>query len=170
MFKKFFILPLGFFILVFISFVFFKATYCFNFIPNSSSLSVFEEINPEEAPSLLIGEWIIAPINNLKPGSLIIKDEKNYSMTRWDEADQGSTITGEYKFDVSNEIYAIDFCLGACDQPGSEWTTQVGILRFLSENEMEIQFSPDGKRLSEFSPKDNDPYFLHLTRKIQKKS
>jgi hypothetical protein len=163
--KKIFILPICFFIFVFIYFVFSNASYSFNYILNSSSLHVLEEINPEDAPSLLIGEWIIAPINDLKPGSLIIKDENNYSMTRWDEADQGSTITGEYKFDVSNEIYAVDFCLGGCDQPGSEWTTQVGILRFLSENEMEIQFSPDGKRLSEFTPKDNDPYFLYLTRK-----
>ena len=86
-------------------------------------------------------------------------------MTRWDDQSTGSTLTGEYKFNVSGEIYAIDFCVGECGRPGSEWTTQVGILRFISEDEMEIQFSPEGKRLTQFTPKENDFYFLRLTRK-----
>jgi hypothetical protein len=128
-----------------------------------------EKIGPDEAPSLLIGEWIIAPVNDFKPGELIVKDEKYYTMTRWDNETSGATLTGEYKFDVSEEIYAIDFCLGECGQPGSEWTTQVGILRFISKDAMEIQFSSDGKRLTQFSPKDNDFYFLRLTRKKQNK-
>ena len=81
-------------------------------------------------------------------------------MTRWDDQSTGSTLTGEYKFDVSGEIYAIDLCVGECGRPGSEWTTQVGILRFISEDEMEIQFSPEGKQLTQFTPKENDFYFL----------
>ena len=146
-----------------------------NFFPNAAQGATLsatlplgqssEKISPEEAPSQLIGKWVIAPVNDLKPGELIIKEGKYYSMTRWDDQGTGSTLTGEYKFDVSGEIYAIDFCLGECGQPGSEWTTQVGILRFVSEDEMEIQLFPDGKRLNQFTPKDNDHYFLRLTRK-----
>jgi hypothetical protein len=129
------------------------------------SIQSSEEISPEEALTLLIGEWTIAPINDLKPGELIVKDEKQYSLTRWDSDNIGSTITGEYKFDTSQEIYTIDFCLEKCGQPGSEWTTQVGILRFITKDEIEIQFSPDGVRPLEFTPKENDFYFLKLTRK-----
>jgi len=55
---------------------------------------------------------------------------------RRDNATSESTLTGEYKFDVSKDA-------------------------------MEIQFSPDGKRPTQFSPKDNDFYFLRLTIKKQ---
>lgn len=137
------------------------------FSSNPLNINSYEEISPEEAQTLLIGEWTIAPINDLKPGELIVKDEKQYSMTRWDEETIGSTLTGEYKFDTSPEIYTIDFCVGECGRPGSEWTTQIGILRFITEDEIEIQFSPDGVRPVEFTPKENDFYFLKLTRKTK---
>ena len=132
---------------------------------NRLNIKSYEEINAEEAASLLIGEWTIAPVNDLKPGELIVKDEKQYSMTRWDSEDIGSTLTGEYKFDTSQKIYTIDFCVGECGRPGSEWTTQIGILRFITEDEIEIQFSADGIRPIEFTPQENDFYFLKLTRK-----
>jgi len=157
--KKSIIFVLSLSVFLFASSVFFPSP------AQGTPLQSSERIGPEEALSLLIGEWIIAPMDDLKPGELIVKDGKNYSMTRWDDQGVGATITGEYQFDVSGEIFAIDFCLGECSQPGSEWTTQVGILRFISEDEMEIQFSPDGTRLTQFTPKDNDLYFLRLTRK-----
>ena len=123
------------------------------------------QISPEEAKTLLIGEWIIAPIQGFKPGSLTVQDKSHYSMTRWHDATVGATLKGEYKFDTSQEPFAIDFCLEECGRPGSEWTTQVGILRFISRDEMEIQFDPSGKRPSEFTPKEDDPYFTKLMRK-----
>lgn len=123
------------------------------------------QISSEDAKTLLLGEWIIAPIKGFRPGSLTVNDESHYTMTRYHDAAVGATLKGEYSFDTTREPYAIDFCLGDCDNPGAEWTTQVGILRFVSRDEIEIQFDPAGKRPQEFTPKDDDPYFARLTRK-----
>ena len=161
----------SYFFLAFMLFIFFSFNVQINSSleiltsPEDKRLQNSEKISPEEAPYLLIGEWIIAARGDLKPGLLSVKDERYYIMTRNDEGSIGVTFKGEYTFNVSKEPFAIDFCIGECGKPGSEWTTQVGILRFISKDEMEIQFGPDGKRLTQFEPKDNDYYFLRLSRK-----
>lgn len=56
------------------------------------------------------------------------------------------THKGQYKIDASQEPVAIDLCVGKFSNPGSEWVTTFGILRFISENEAEIHFDPSGNR------------------------
>ena len=71
---------------------------------------------------------------------------------------------GEYRLDPSKEPCSIDLCVGKFSNDGSEWVTTFGILRFISDDEAEIHFNPNGKRPDSF---DNSPpdYIHKLTRK-----
>jgi hypothetical protein len=123
-----------------------------------------EEVNSDEIPSLIIGEWTTLDENGNLKVSLIFKDPHNYEMieARDDEMKVGRK--GEYKLNVNSEPYAIDLCLEKCDSPGSEWTTYFGIIRFLSKDEIEIRTSPSSTRPAEFDAADKE-YTMILSRK-----
>ena len=71
---------------------------------------------------------------------------------------------GRYELDLSTDPVRIDLCLGNCGEPGSEWTTLFGILRFHTEDRLEIRTSPDSNYPEKFSRKECDKYTMMLTR------
>jgi hypothetical protein len=123
-----------------------------------------QEVSSDEIPSLIIGEWSMLDENGDLKAALFFKDASSYEMT--EIHDDGTKVgrKGEYTLNLASEPYAVDLCLEKCGAPGSEWTTYFGIIRLLSNDEMEIRTSPTGTRSSAFDAADSD-YTLVLTRK-----
>ena len=100
----------------------------------------------EDPAALLVGEWIVAGKYGTGDGEAIFNADKTYSLKEIHADGTTVTHTGEYRLDVSEEAITIDLCVGKFSNPGSEWVTTFGILRFSSNDEIEIHFDPSGKR------------------------
>jgi len=125
--------------------------------------TVKKEVEPKTEKSV-IGEWIITPTKYILKGTLVFNDDGNYARSETDNKNTGSTVKGEYQIDKTQKPFAIDLCLNKCGGPGSEWTTMFGIMRFLDDGRLEIQFSSSDKRPTGFSDKTEGSTYL-LTRK-----
>lgn len=122
-----------------------------------------QETAADEIPSLIIGKWAMLDENGSLKASLNFKDPHNYEMT--EIHDDGTKVgrKGEYRLEAAAQPCAIDLCLEKCGAPGSEWTTRFGILRFLSEDNVEIRTSPSDTRPGGFDAADGE-YTLILSR------
>ena len=112
----------------------------------------------------IIGHWLITPNEARIKGTLIFNDNGTYVRIETDNKNTGYSVKGQYKINEKQNPCAIDLCLNKCSDPGSEWTTMFGILRFLDNGQVEVQFSSSGKRPNAFSQKPNLSTYL-LTRK-----
>ena len=116
----------------------------------------------------LIGEWILTPTKYRVSGDFTFRADGTYERNEMHPKDGGLGAKGEYRLYADQKPCGIDLCLDKCGGEGSEWTTMLGIVRKLDDGRVELQFSPDGKRLKEFA-KDPDPmYTFQLTRKTAK--
>nr|MBN2278541.1 hypothetical protein [candidate division Zixibacteria bacterium] len=121
-----------------------------------------------EQPSI-IGEWTMLPTKMLAGGSLIIGSDGKY--TRADKPIEGtaSSVTGPYKLDKTATPAAIDLCVGECGGPGSEWTTLFCIYRFHTADTLEIRYSPDSKRPTDFAEKPDDNTMIFVRKPAETK-
>jgi len=94
----------------------------------------------------LLGKWIVAGKYGKGDGEAEFKADMTYTLKEIHTDGTAVTHKGEYRLDASSEPYAIDLCVGKFSNAGSEWGTTFGILRFLSDDEIEIHFDPSGKR------------------------
>jgi hypothetical protein len=119
-----------------------------------------------ESPGIekFVGKWNLAPNKRAQSGAIEFKANGTYEMTEKLADGTGVGTKGQFKITAASEPYRIDLCLDKCGKPGSEWTTRFGIFRFLSDNELEIRTSPDGKYPSEFSKDKTEDYTMILTR------
>ncbi len=121
-------------------------------------------ISQENPAGKLLGEWIVADKYGTRDGEAVFKADMTYILTEIHPDGMAVTHKGEYRLDLSTEPWAIDMCLDKFSNPGSEWVTTFGILRFLSDDEAEIHFDPSGKRPSSFDEAE-DKNIHRLTRK-----
>jgi len=108
------------------------------------------ECGQEEPAAKLLGEWFVEGKYGAGDGEAVFKADMTYSLKEVHSDCTAVTHKGEYRLDPSQEPCAIDLCIGKFSNPGSEWVTTFGILRFLSEDEAEIHFDSSGKRPSTF--------------------
>lgn len=114
--------------------------------------------------ALIQGKWEIAPNKRLTQGAIEFKANRTYLLKERHHDGAGVTTKGEFRLYPSTNPLRIDLCLDRCGKPGSEWTTRFGIIRFLSNDQAEIQTSPNQKPPTGFSSDANDPYYMKLTR------
>jgi hypothetical protein len=125
----------------------------------------FQEGRGEDTVSVrLVGKWDIAPYNDVKSGTMVFYDNGTYSVDEKRTDGLGVGRKGQYKLDLSTDPVRIDICLGNCGVSGSEWTTLFSILRFHSDDRLEIRTSPDSNYPKKFSKKEGDDYTMMLTR------
>jgi len=113
----------------------------------------------------LLGEWEMASNECTKDGKLTFYKNNKYKIFQTDNKGTGSGYTGKYILNATTGPVTIDLCLGECGRPGSEWTTRFGILRFVSDNKMEIRTSPNSNYPKSFSKDKNECHTLMLTKK-----
>jgi len=118
----------------------------------------------EDPTALLLGEWIVAGKYGTGDGEAIFYADMTYSLKEIHPDGTAVTHTGEYRLDVSKEPITIDLCVGKFSNPGSEWVTTFGILRFISDDEFEIHFDPSGNRPISFDSA-TDENIHRMTRK-----
>jgi len=104
----------------------------------------------EDPTALLLGEWTVAGKYGTGDGEAIYNADMTYVLKEIHHDGTAVTHTGEYRLDVSKEPMTIDLCVGKFSNPGSEWVTTFGILRFISDDEFEIHFDPTGNRPASF--------------------
>lgn len=114
------------------------------------SQAVSQSTVQEDPAVLLLGEWTVAGKYGTGDGEAIFNADRTYVLKEIHP--DGTTVThiGEYRLDISQDPITIDLCVGKFSNPGSEWVTTFGILRFISEDEVEIHFDPTGKRPGSF--------------------
>ena len=91
------------------------------------------ECSQEDPAAKLLGEWIVAGKYGTGDGEAVFKADMTYSLKETHPDGMTVTHTGEYRIDSSVEPCAIDLCPGKFSNPGSEWVTTFGILRFISD-------------------------------------
>ncbi|MBN2322613.1 MAG: hypothetical protein JXQ30_02665 [Spirochaetes bacterium] len=111
----------------------------------------------------IIGEWEMAPYNGVVSGKITFSKNGTYESSEKHTDGIGVGKKGQYKIDASVTPVRIDLCLDKCGAPGSEWTTLFSILRFHSNDELEIRMSPDSNHPKEFAKKGDD-YTMMLKR------
>jgi hypothetical protein len=104
----------------------------------------------------IIGEWEMAPYNGVVSGKITFLKNGTYESREKHKDGIGVGRKGQYKIDTSVTPVRIDLCLDKCGTPGSEWTTLFSILRFHSDNELEIRISPDSNHPKKFAKKGDD--------------
>ena len=114
--------------------------------------------------AMLQGKWNIAPNQRLTQGDVEFKADRTYLLKERHHDKTWVTTKGQYRLYPSTNPVRIDLCLGRCGQPGSEWTTRFGIIRFLSNDQAEIETSPDKNHPAGFSGDSTSQYYLKLTR------
>ncbi|HUT65811.1 MAG TPA: hypothetical protein VMZ05_06645 [Spirochaetota bacterium] len=134
------------------------------FVPLTLVLPVQEGRGEETVSVRLVGKWDIAPYNGVRSGTMVFYDNGTYNIDEKHTDGTGVGRKGQYKLDLSTDPVRIDICLGNCGKPGSEWTTLFSILRFHSDDRLEIRTSPDGNYPQKFSKKEGDDYTMMLTR------
>ena len=112
----------------------------------------------------LIGTWVYVPDKYILDGEITFNEDGTYTKSELDKDSVRAGLTAHYVLDKSSQPYKIQLCLGECGAPGSEWTTSFGIVRFLTEDSLEIKFSPDGNYPVEFSP-EKERYTTFMNRK-----
>ena len=117
----------------------------------------------ESAGQAIIGHWSIAPNQDRIKGTLIFNDDGTYERNETDKNNTSYSVKGPYKINEKQQPCAIDLCLVQCGGAGSEWTTMFGILRFLDNGQLEIQFSSSSERPKTFPQKPDLGTYL-LTR------
>lgn len=123
------------------------------------------ECGQEDPASKILGEWIVDGKYGTGDGEAVFKDDMTYTLIEIHPDGTAVTHKGQYRIDTSTEPWAIDLCVGKFSNPGSEWVTTFGILRFISDHEAEVHFDPSGKRPSSFDgAKDENTH--KLTKKI----
>lgn len=118
----------------------------------------------ERVEQSIIGHWSVTPNEVLIKGTLIFNDNGTYERIETDNRNTGSSVKGQYKINEKQTPWAIDLCMNQCGGTGSEWTTMFGILRFLDNGQVEIQFSSSSERPNAFPQKQDRGTYL-LTRK-----
>jgi len=118
----------------------------------------------EDPTALLLGEWTVAGKYGTGDGEAIFNADMTYSLKEIHPDGTAVTHTGEYRLDVSKEPMTIDLCVGKFSNPGSEWVTTLGILRFVSDDEIVIHFDPSGNRPISFDSA-TDENIHRMTRK-----
>lgn len=106
--------------------------------------------------SKLLGKWVIAGKYGTGDGEAVFYADMTYTLKEIHPDGIAITHTGQYKLDASKEPFAIDLCVGKFSNPGSEWVTTFGILRFISDDEAEIHFDPSGNRPGSFEGATDD--------------
>jgi len=124
-----------------------------------------EEPAPEKTiAQLIVGKWEMAPNGRASSGDITFNSNSHYEMNERLQDGTGVGTKGEYKLNSNADPVRIDLCLDQCGQPGSEWTTRFGIMRFLSDGKLEIYTSPDGQYPSVFPADSSGDYDMILTR------
>ena len=104
----------------------------------------------------IVGEWDIAPYNGVVSGQMKFFENGTYETSEKHKDGIGVGRKGQYKVDASVTPARIDICLEKCGAPGSEWTTLFCILRFHTDDDLEIRMSPDSNHPKKFSKKGDD--------------
>jgi hypothetical protein len=76
----------------------------------------------------------------------------------------GGGTKGDYRLDCESSPARIALYLGKFGDDPADLTTRFGIVRALSGDTLEIQFSPDGKYPDRFAENPSGMYTLMLTR------
>lgn len=118
----------------------------------------------QSVTQLIVGEWEIAQNKRALTGSITFDNNGRYEMNEKLHDGSGIGKKGEYKLNSNVKPIQIDICLDKCGQPGSEWTTNFGIIRILSDNELEIYTSPSDKHPSDFPDDTSGKYSMMLVR------
>lgn len=114
------------------------------------SASLTESVVRDDPAAKLLGEWTVAGKFGTGDGEAVFRADMTYLLKEIHPDGLAVTHKGQYKLDPSQEPCAIDLCVGQFSNPGSEWVTTFGILRFISEDEAEIHFDPSGRRPGSF--------------------
>ena len=113
----------------------------------------------------LTGVWLLSPTQWVESGQLTFNEDGTYVLEERHATDGVLvTTTGQFLIDESATPVRIDLCLEQCGGPGAEWTTRFGILRFISDQALEIRTSPDATPPAEFSTDEHDRGTMKLTR------
>lgn len=121
----------------------------------------------ESVGQAIIGHWSITPNEARTKGTLIFNDNGTYERIETGKDNGSYSVKGPYKINEKQHPCAIDLCVDKCSGAGSEWTTLFGILRFLDNGQLEIQFSSSSERPEAFPQKPDLGTYL-LTRKAVK--
>lgn len=114
------------------------------------SAPLTESVVRDDPAAKLLGEWTVAGKFGTGDGEAVFRADRTYLLKEIHPDGLAVTHEGQYRFDPSQEPCAIDLCVGRFSNPGSEWVTTFGILRFLSDDEAEIHFDPSGRRPASF--------------------
>ena len=98
--------------------------------------------------------------------SLIFRADDHYVKTERHRDGVLVETKGEYCLDPTCSPCSLDLCVGDCDQPGAEWTTTCAIIRRITDDQLELRWSPDGQRPDHFTTEE-DPYTQVLTRVVR---
>lgn len=113
---------------------------------------------------LIEGKWSIEP-NDRATGGLLVFDAKGaYDMSEKFKDGSGGGTKGDYRLDCESSPARIALYLGKFGDDPADLTTRFGIVRALSGDTLEIQFSPDGKYPDRFAENPSGMYTLMLTR------
>jgi hypothetical protein len=104
----------------------------------------------DDPAAKLLGEWTVAGKFGTGDGKAVFRADMTYLLKEIHPDGLAVTHEGQYKLDPSQEPWVIDLCVGRFSNPGSEWVTTFGILRFISDDEAEIHFDPSGRRPGSF--------------------
>lgn len=118
----------------------------------------------QSVAQLIVGKWEIAQNKRALTGSITFDNNGRYEMNEKLHDGSGIGKKGEYKLNSDVKPIQIDLCLDKCGQPGSEWTTNFGIIRVLSNEELEIYTSPSDKHPLDFPDDTSGEYSMMLTK------
>ncbi|MDY0109832.1 MAG: DUF3617 family protein [Candidatus Krumholzibacteria bacterium] len=121
---------------------------------------------PRPIAELIVGEWAMAPYGGVASGQIEFRGNGTHTTTEKHIDGVGVERKGGFRLDETSSPMRIQICTGECGAPGSEWTTLFGIVRFRSDDSMEIRFSPDDSYPSEFKTEDSK-YTMMLKRKLR---
>jgi hypothetical protein len=115
------------------------------------------------APIDLVGRWQAKRGNEFPAGEMEFFEGNRYRLREYLDDENQTTREGEYKLGAVTKPYAIDLCLGACDEAISGFVTLLGIVQFAAEDSVVIRFSGSDQRPASF-PARPDENTLVLTR------
>jgi len=123
-----------------------------------------QEASPAPLDQLIVGKWSIEPNDRASEGSIVFDASGTYDMSEKFKDGTNAGTKGDYRLDCESSPARIALYLGKFGNDPADLTTRFGIVRALSADTLEIEFSPDGKYPEAFAEKPSGMYTLMLTR------
>ncbi|MFO7976790.1 MAG: OmpA family protein [Candidatus Hydrogenedentota bacterium] len=133
-------------------------------VKQDAAQAASQDTAPASLDQLIVGTWAIAPNDRATEGTVIFEKNGRYDMTERFKDGSGGGTKGDYRLDCESTPARIALYLGKFGNDPADLTTRFGIVRALSADELEIQFSPEGKYPDHFEENPSGMYTLMLTR------